>query len=347
MPLSASDGEPVRHVVGTLKPGESSVVEVELTARQSGALRIRSEALAEGNLRAEAAADVVVRRAVLDVAAVAPRVLFAGVPGNYEVRVRNTGDDAARNVRVTVDLPPSVKLLGAVPATAGGKPNQLVWTFERIPAGSEQVCTLKCAWDQGGKQQMTVTANAAGEIHKTAMASTDVQAVADLALDVVDTAGPVPVGRPVTYEIHVKNRGLKAAEGVDVVAYFSEGIEPERAEGHAYEMQPGMAIFKMLNTVGPGQEKVLKVTARAQTAGNHRIRVEMQSKSPQTQLSHEDATFFYLDDTAETVMEPAVPPASFKPQGASPIRATTNTVAPGAPQPVINAAPGYRVNTIR
>jgi uncharacterized repeat protein (TIGR01451 family) len=302
--------------------------------------------VAEGNLRAEAAVDVVVRRAVLDVAANAPRVLFAGVPGTYEVRVRNTGDDAARNVRVSIDLPTGAKLLSTGPAVRSEtKSNQLTWTFDRIAPGSEQVCTLKCAWDQGGKQQLTVTAVADGDVRKSIVAMTDVQAVADLALDIVDTAGPVPVGRSVTYEIHVKNRGLKGAEGVDVVAYFSEGIEPERAEGQGYELQPGMVIFKSLAGVGPGQEKVLKVTARAQTSGTHRLRVEMQSAAPQTQLSHEDATFFYIDDEAQPT---PTAPGSFKPQPSSPIRQTTSAAPAGAPQPVINATtPSYRVNTIR
>lgn len=348
MPLNPGDGAPVRHTVGSLKPGESSVIEVELTARQSGALRIRTEAAAEGDLRAEAVADVLVRRAVLDVAAAAPRILFAGVPGTYEFRVRNSGDDAARNVRVAVDLPLGAKLLSANPAAPStGKNNQVNWTIDRIAPGSEQVCTIKCAWEQGGMQQLTATVAADGDLRKSAVAATDVQAVADLALDVLDTPGPVPVGRPVTFEIHVKNRGLKAAEGVDVVAYFSEGIEPERADGHLHEIQPGMVIFKTLATVGPNQEKVLKVTAKAQTSGNHRLRVEMQSASPQTQLSHEDATFFYDDAPVDST--PGKPsPGAFQPQGAAPIRPTSNLSAPGARQPVLNATPSnYRVNVIR
>jgi hypothetical protein len=346
MPLSTGDGEPVRHSVGTLKPGESSVVEVELTARQAGALRIRSEALAEGNLRAEAIADVTVRRAALDIAATAPRLLFAGVPGTYEIRIRNTGDEPARNIRVSVDLPSATKLLGSSPVIRGeSKSNQLTWTFDHIGPGSEQICTLKCAFEQGGRQQLTVTAAADGDVRKTAVAATDVQAVADLALDVVDTPGPIPVGRPVTYEIRIKNRGLKSAEGVEVVAYFSEGIEPERAEGQAFEIQPGMVIFKPLTTVGPNQEKVVKVTARAQTAGNHRLRVELQSGTPQTQLSHEDATFFYADESTD---DPQATPGSFKPQAPSPIRPTAGGTPAGIRQPVINAgSPTLRVNTIR
>jgi uncharacterized repeat protein (TIGR01451 family) len=349
-PLAPGDGETLSHVFGNLRPGESSSIEVELTARQAGTLKIRAAVVAEGNLTAEAAADVIVRRANLDVVAAAPRMLFAGVPGTYEVRVRNSGDDTARNVKLTVDLPSVAKLINATPsANAGSSGGPLTWTFDRIAPGSEQVCTIKCAWDGAGRQQLTAIATGDGDIRKSAVASTEVQAVADLALDVIDTPGPVPVGQPITYEIRVKNRGLKSAEGVDVVAYFSEGIEPEKADGQPAEMQPGMVIFRTLPTVGPGQERTLKVTARAQAAGNHRLRVEMQSASPQTQLSHEDATFFYVDEPQASTAPAASPapaasnaapltpqsipsqPPSFQPQGALPIRPTTSTQPSGTP----------------
>ncbi|MCE9605598.1 MAG: DUF11 domain-containing protein [Planctomycetia bacterium] len=309
MPLSPNDGEAVSHKIGDLKAGQDTSVEVELTARQAGNLKIRTAASADGNLKTEAAADVVVHRAALDVAIVAPKVVFAGVPGNYEVRVRNTGDDQARNLRLTVDLPHGTKLLTALPAPKTEvKGNQAHWTIERLAPGAEQVFSLRCSLESGGAQQLTATTSADGDLRKTAQASTDVQSVADLALDVIDTPGPVAVGQPVTYEIHVKNRGMKSAEGVDIVAYFSDGIEPEKAEGQAHELQPGMVVFKSLSIVGAGQDRVLRVTARATAAGNHRLRVELHSRTPQTQLSHEDATFFYLDEAPNsTVSENGTP----------------------------------------
>jgi hypothetical protein len=356
MPLLPTDGDPVRHTIGKLKAGETTSVEVELTARQAGQVKIRTAATAAGNLKAEASTDVVVRRAALDLATTGPRTLFAGVPATYEVRLRNTGDDVAKNVRLAFDLPNGAKLLSTTPSASGeSKSGPIVWTFERVPAGAEQVCTVKCTIDHGGVQQFTLSAQADGDLRKTVQSATDVQAVADLALDVVDTAGPVAVGQPVVYEIKVRNRGMKSAEAVDVVAFFSDGIEPEKAEGHAYDVQPGMVVFKPLSTVGANQEKVLRVTARASAAGTHRLRVELRSASPQTQLSHEDSTLFYSDDA------PAQPvaPATFTPQGAGPIRqtpalpqgipaGTTSAYTSGAAnRPTVNVVPYVAPNTLR
>ena len=357
MPLTPGDGDAVAHRVGNLKAGESISVEVELTARQAGRLQIRTEATGAGSLKSSAVADVVVHRAALEVSVAAPKMLFAGVPGTYEVRVRNTGDDQARNVRVSVDLPQGAKLLQAGPSSRNETDGTLSWSLDRLSAGAEQVYTVRCALGQGGTQQLTATAAADGDLRKSAHVTTTVQAVADLVLDVIDTPGPIAVGQPVTYEIHVRNRGMKSAEGIDVVAFFSEGIEPEKVEGHGHELQPGMVVFKTLPSVGAAQERVLKITARAATAGNHRLRVELHSANPQTDLSQEDSTFFYADEAPTTTSSnspntsaestgiryaTSAAPAPFTPMNAAPINASpvsvTATAAAAAPT-VVHAAP--------
>lgn len=355
MPLTPGDGDAVSHRIGSLKAGDSISIEVELTARQAGRLQIRTEATGAGSLKSSAVADVVVHRAALEVSVAAPKMLFAGVPGTYEIRVRNTGDDQARNVRVSVDLPQGAKLLQTGPSSRNEADGALAWSLDRLSAGAEQVYTVRCALGQGGTQQLTATAAADGDLRKSAHATTTVQAVADLVLDVVDTPGPIAVGQPITYEIHVRNRGMKSAEGVDVVAFFSEGIEPEKVEGHGHELQPGMVVFKTLPSVGASQERVLKITARAATAGNHRLRVELHSANPQTDLSQEDSTFFYADEAPTTTSSntpntstesmnvryaTSSAPAPFTPMNAAPINAASaNNAIPATAPVVVHAAP--------
>ncbi|MGC3968531.1 MAG: hypothetical protein QM775_14470 [Pirellulales bacterium] len=232
-------------------------------------------------------------------------------------------------------LPQGAKLINAGPAPRSDASGELTWTVDRLPAGVEQVYTVRCALGHGGTQQLSATASADGDLRKTAQATTTVQAVADLVLDVIDAPGPIAVGQSITYEIHVKNRGMKSAEGVDVVAFFSEGIEPEKAEGHAHEKQPGMVVFETISAVGATQEKILKITARASTAGNHRLRVELHSANPQTDLSQEDSTFFYADDSTTTTSSnaPAAPIAvapAAESRYATPV-ASSNASASAAP----------------
>ena len=122
--------------------------------------------------------------------------------------------------------------------------------------------------------------------------------MADLRLDVKEPDGPVPVGEEAVYEVHVRNRGTKDAEAVQLFAYFSQGIEPTAAEGGTFRIAPGQVAFNPLPTVPAGEEVVLKIRARAEAAGNHVFRAEIHCKPLGTRLVSEQTTRFYLDKPA-------------------------------------------------
>ena len=88
---------------------------------------------------------------------------------------------------------------------------------------------------------MDVNASADDELAAATTAVTRVEAMADLRLDVKEPDGPVPVGEEAAYELRVRNRGTKDAQEVEVLGYFSAGIEPVSADGACvpYRSRPG------------------------------------------------------------------------------------------------------------
>ena len=122
--------------------------------------------------------------------------------------------------------------------------------------------------------------------------------MADLHLDVKDPEGPVPVGADATYELHVFNRGTKAAVNVEVLAYFSSGVEPVSADGQTHRISPGQVVFDPIRAIPPATEVVLTVKAKAQVVGNHVFRAELHCKTIGTRLVREEETHFYQDGTA-------------------------------------------------
>ncbi len=70
-------------------------------------------------------------------------------------------------------------------------------------------------------------------------AKANVEAISDLKLTVIDPVAPAPIGKPVTYELVIVNRGSKPATGVKILAQFSNGIEPTEAEGHKHHIVRG------------------------------------------------------------------------------------------------------------
>jgi len=300
LPIDPSDGNGATHGIGSLPAGASKSVEIELTARQAGKISIKAEATAEGGLKSLATQLVNVRRAQLHTTFVGPKIHYAGAPASYELRVTNPGDAPAQQVDVSVVLPPDAEMIVEGSAKSrDGAANTTHWTIDTLPPGGEQKFSFKCTLRDTGANRLTATATATGDLRHMTEVSTQVLALADLALEASDGPGPLPVGQEDVYEIRIKNRGTSGAEQVEIVAFFSEGLDPIGVEGGSHEMRDGTVIFKPIGTVAAGEQVVLKIRAKATLPGNHRMRVELECKPLGVKLTSEDTTLFYGEAGAE------------------------------------------------
>jgi uncharacterized repeat protein (TIGR01451 family) len=334
MPLTTGETQPVSHTLGTLAAGEQRTIEVEMTARQPGNLVIQIEAKGEGGVRAELSERVVVRRAALQVEVEGPAMQYVGTAATYKIRVRNPGDAAAKNVRLAVNLPMGMKYAagseGAQLAPGGGK---VQWTFDQIEPGGQQAVTLRCMPGAAGAARLEAVSTADDQITAAAEALTQVEGMADLRLEIKDPAGPVPVGEETAYELRVRNRGTKTAENVEVIAYFSAGVEPTSAEGQPNRVRPGQVVFSPIASLGAGSEVLLKVQARAETAGNHIFRAEVHCKVLGTRLVQEETTCFYKDAAAaQQAARPSEPAQTAAPAGDA-LRTADRRAPQSLPQP--------------
>ncbi len=293
-PMGPSQGPPATHQFGNLVAGEKKAVEVELTARHTGTLTIKVDAKADAGVEAHLAEKILVRRAGLAVAVEAPAIQYVGTDATYRIRVNNPGNAPAKNVEVTASLPPEMKYVTNV---QGGLPDadhrKVTWTAESLSPGGEVVFLLTCDLHTAGSGRLNVLAKADDDVAASGDAMTRIEAIADLTLSVTDPSGPVPVGQETTYELHVHNRGTKAAENVEVVVYFSYGIEPFSAEGHQNRIGSGQVVFDTIPNIAPGEDLMLKVCARADAPGNHVCRAEVSCEALGTRLVSEETTHFY------------------------------------------------------
>lgn len=296
MPLNPGDGPPASHPLGVLHPSDSKTIEIELIARQAGQVSIQAEAKAAGDVKASLNEEVQVRRAALAVAAAGPKLQYAGTPAAYEIHVQNTGNAAAKDLHVHCRLPRGAEYVSCSNAGHHSADTGAVeWTIASLEPGGDLKLTLKSLLKSSGDNQFEITCAAEGDLKQTAAATTHVEAVADLAMEVSDQAGPVLVGSETVYEIRIRNRGTKNAEAVDVTAFFSTGIEPVAVEGGAHEIKPGMVVLRTIDSLDAGKERIYKIKARADAPGNHRFRAELNCKPLDTKLTAEEATLFYSE----------------------------------------------------
>ena len=304
LPINRNDAAGVRRL-GTLPAGRSEQIDVELTAQQPGQIWIRAQAFGNNGLRAEVSEEVLVRRANLEVSLAAPEVKYAGTVAEYDVRVVNSGDAVAENVVATAVLPQ-----GAAYVNGGGNNAQydetsgrVTWTLDSLSPGAQRTVSLKCVLGTPGANRLEVVAEAADDLASFQSTVTMVEALADLKLTIEDPQGPVSIDDTAVYEVHLVNRGSKPAESIRVYAFFSEGIEATEVLGGEARIEPGQVVFEEIDQIGPGQEFLFKITAKASEVGDHIFRAEVTCQDPDTELAAQETTRFYGKIDRETVAD--------------------------------------------
>lgn len=332
-PMGPSETPPATHQFGTLAAGEKKAIEVELTARHTGTLMIKVDAKSDSGVEAHLAENILIRRPNLQVGVEAPSVQFVGTQLTYRIRVSNPGNAPAQHVQVTATLPLEAKYLSSIQGgQLSGDRRKVTWTADNINPGEETTFQLTVSPQTAGANRLDVLATAEGELMASGDASTRVEAMANLAMNVVDPDGPVRVGDEAIYEIQVQNRGTKGAENVEVIAYFSQGIEPVSVEGGRHRLGPGQVLFDPIPSIAAGQSLALKIHARADTPGNLVFRAEVYCKPLGTRLISEESTLFYAGVASQTPTTPTAVPAKSAP-ATQPDGRTAGQQLPGSDSP--------------
>ena len=187
----------------------------------------------------------------------------------------------------------------------------MAWNVGSLGPGDDNYMEIKCILKSPGTNRMKIAAaTSAGDLTANKVAETNVIAIADLKLDVTDPSGPVAVGNQAVYEIHVHNRGASAAKDVNVVALFSDGIEPEQADGAMYTVSDGRVSFRTIDELPAGKDIVLRIRAHALQPGTHVFRAEVLCRDLEIKLAAEETTRFYEDDAQAESEQPQKQAAS-------------------------------------
>ena len=298
LPPGGGEAAVSSHPLGDLAAGTNKTVEMELTAREAGKLSVKAHAVAEGGLAADADKEIFCRKPELEVDWRGPEQKYAGTQATYFFRVRNPGTAPAEDVTVRVSLPDGAEYAGASEGQSlDAKRREVSWHVGTLGPGDDYYMELKCLMQSPGANQLKISAaTAAGELADSKLAETSVVALADLKLEVSDPNGPVAVGDEAIYEIRVKNRGASAAKDVNIIALFSDGVEPDQVEGALYTVADGRVSFRTVEELPAGRQIALRIRAHAVQPGMHVFRAEVLCKDLEIKLAAEESTRFYADD---------------------------------------------------
>lgn len=314
--LASGGGKPQLVEVGAVPAGQQVEIPVQVAANQAGNLEIKATAKGDGELNADATANVLVRSAELALAVEGPQLKFAGAEATYVVVVANRGNAPADAASIAVQLPEEAKYLGGVDGAATAK-GSVKWNVGIVPPGAEKSYEVRCQLMAEGPNRLIARAEAKHGAAVEGEAITEVEAVADLKLSVNDPAGPSPVGDEVVYEIQVMNRGTRAATQVKVLMQFGNGIEPASVVGGKGKIVPGQVVFDPIPSLDAGEQVTVKVKAKAEKAGTHQFRVEVTTSEDGTRLVSEGTSRFFAERGSAP---PATDRTATKPQLPTPAR---------------------------
>ncbi len=286
------------HQIGSLQPGETRTIDLELTAREAGDLQVQALANAAGNLHAETTKHLFCRKPELELDWRGPKTKYAGTEATYYFRLRNAGTAPAELLQLKLQLPAGVKYVEPREGQSFDAQKQLVtWQWSRLNPQEEKILQVRCRFEQAGSCVMQLTAQTdTGELRDEKTIKTTVIALADLKLEVSDPQGPVAVGDSAIYEIRVANRGTNQAQGVNIVGLFSEGIDPVSVEGAQYSIRDGRVSFRTIKSLPAGRDIILRIHAKATQPGTHLFRAEVICQELDIKLSSEETTRFFQDE---------------------------------------------------
>ncbi|HLJ93980.1 MAG TPA: hypothetical protein VKU02_12400 [Gemmataceae bacterium] len=282
---------PIELPVGQLRPGESKTVPLVLTARREGRLMVRITATADGNLKSNAEAAVVVQAARLSFTKTGPKLRYVDQPVTWEIRLVNSGDVPLNNVVVRDPLPAEVAFTGAT--ELGQLINgQVVWNVGTVPPGGQKAVqvTARCA-QRTQHLVNTAVVTADPGVQEQAQAELEILGLPAYSLEVRKIGDPVTVGSKMTYQISVTNTGTLPGTGVEVTVRVPAEMQITNTSGPTQARVDGQnVLFPALDALPPKQTATFTIEVLALRPGDVRLQAELRSTTLREPVIKQEST---------------------------------------------------------
>ena len=295
--VSHRSGSELEFDVGQLRPGESRTIDLVLGTRGPGVHAARFAARADGGIDVKHQVPLEVTAPTLEVAVDMPLRRFLQRPATCTISMVNAGTAPARAIELAAQLPPGVKFVKA--NNAGwhdDRTHRVLWSLEELPAGETGTVQVVVMPIELGPQKIVVAARSADGLSAQAGHTCDVEGLAALSFEVLDSEDPIEVDGVTEYVVRVTNQGTKPATGVRLSAALLGDLEPLEAAGPAGHRFENLTVsFEPLAKLAPAEEAVFRIRAKGRRPGDQRIQVQLTSADQPAPITKEEITRVYAD----------------------------------------------------
>ena len=294
--VSTLDGQTALAVnVGDVPAGKCIEVPVMLKATQSASFTVTSQARSSDGQTSEASSKFIVQQPILAITKKAPEKRLLGRKVKYDITVTNKSKVTAKNVKVVDQVPNGVKISGA---SNGGQLNQQTnevhWNIPQLAAGEARNLSLELVSNKQGTLTNTATASASCAESVTASASTKIEGIPAILLEVVDIEDPIEMGENVTYMVTVTNQGSADGTNIRIECTLENSMQYVSSAGATMATPTeNKIVFDALPSLKPKTRASWKVVVRAVQPGDVRFMVKMTSDQISRHVVETEATNFY------------------------------------------------------
>lgn len=295
--VSHRSGRELEFDVGQLRPGESRTIDLVLGTRGPGIHAARLTARADGGVDVVEQIPIEVTAPTLELAVDMPLRRFLQRPATCTIAMTNAGTAPARSVELAAQLPPGMKFVKA--NNAGwhdDRTHRVLWNLEELPAGETGTVQVVVMPVELGPQKIVAAARSADGLADQVAHTCDVEGLAALSFEVIDSEDPIEVDGVTEYVVRVGNQGTKPATGVRLAATLLGDLEPVEAQGPGGHRVDNLTVsFEPLAKLAPAEEAVFRIRAKGRRAGDQRIQVQLTSADHPAPITKEEITRVYAD----------------------------------------------------
>lgn len=289
--LQHPGGDDLEYEVGTLAPGKSETVTLNMKVVKAGRLTNRAIVTASGGIRMESKVALNVTAPKLIITRAGPTKRYVGLKALYQNMVTNNSGATVDGAILTESVPQGMDF---VQASDGGKydasKRTVTWLVGKLGPKQSRTFKLVLLPKQTGVQNSVVQASASdGGIVKTASA-TKVEGYASLGVDVPAIERPVTVGEQVSFRVVGRNRGTLASKNVQLKVVLPAQLSLVNIRGRGKYTQQGQTIiFEPVGSLGVNEKLAFDLNLKAVKEGDLRVKVQIQSDEMSKPLLREES----------------------------------------------------------
>lgn len=245
--------------LGTLQPGEESIVTLDLMPQSEGEIG----SVAQVTLHAQAAVRTIATRPMLTIEHSGPAKVLIGEDVPFHITVSNPGSGVATGVVIEVDVPTQL-------AHEGGR-EIMSDRFDLRPNETRKLDLVLKAVQPGVVENVV---RAVADANQSAEHRTQLEVVAPRLQ--IAVSGPTKrfLQRQVTYQIAVTNPGTASAMDIELVAHMPQGLKFVGTDKKGEYDQRKHAVYWGLEELPAGETSVVQLSALPIDTGDQKLHLE-------------------------------------------------------------------------